>query len=75
MLKFSPWVEIPSALPCMAALPSHFPDERATVPGPQPFLPVRLGFPILHVRRSLGSPAGLRSSSSPAAPDASHFSL
>jgi len=30
-----------------AALSSHFPDGRATLPGPpQPFLPVRLGFPI-----------------------------
>jgi hypothetical protein len=28
------------------ALLSHFPDERASVPGPQPFLPVRLGFPV-----------------------------
>jgi hypothetical protein len=28
------------------ALLSHFPDERASVPGPQPGPPVRLGFPI-----------------------------
>jgi hypothetical protein len=31
-----------------SALLSHFPDERATVPGPQPFLPVRLGFSGCH---------------------------
>jgi hypothetical protein len=28
------------------ALLSHFPDERASVPGPQPEPPVRLGFPV-----------------------------
>ena len=34
-----------------SALSSHFPDGRATLPGPQPFLPVRLGFPIWRPRR------------------------
>jgi hypothetical protein len=46
------------------ALLSHFPDESATVPGPQPFLPVRLGFPECHGARSHGAVA--RPNSSPA---------
>jgi hypothetical protein len=29
-----------------SALSSHFPDGRATLPGPQPGPPVRLGFPV-----------------------------
>ena len=28
------------------ALSSHFPGERAAVPGPQPFLPLGWGFPV-----------------------------
>jgi hypothetical protein len=35
------------------ALSSHFPDEGASVQGPQPFLPVRLGFPGFWSRRGI----------------------
>jgi hypothetical protein len=44
-----PRAELVGAAPVILypALLSHFPDERASVPGPQPFLPViRLGFPV-----------------------------
>jgi hypothetical protein len=43
---FSVLTKLSFSIQSLVALPSHFPDGGGSVPGPQPFLPVRLGFPV-----------------------------